>query len=97
MPYSAINAKSRPLFQLVQMLQPRKNHLLAGLLDLARKKHLVQDRIDLIRSPASAASTHARRGAKANLVEIEHQVQLAHVAEELVQNLHEEVYRLEVR
>lgn len=32
-----------------------------------------------------------------NLVEIEHQIQLAHIPKELIQHLHEEMYRLEIR
>jgi hypothetical protein len=58
------------------MLQPRQNHLLARLLNLARQKHLVEDGV--------------------HLVEVKHQVQLAHVAEECVEHLDKEVDRLEV-
>lgn len=31
------------------MLQPRQHYLLGGFLDLARKKHLIQDRINLVK------------------------------------------------
>lgn len=58
------------------MLQPCQHHLLTRLLDLARQKHLVQDRV--------------------HLVKVEHQVQLAHVAEKAVQHLNEEMDRFQV-
>lgn len=64
------------LLQLIQMLQPSQNNLLARLLDLAGQKDLVEDGIDL--------------------VEVEDQVQLAHVAEEGVEDLDEEVDGLQV-
>ena len=58
------------------MLQSRQNNLLARLLNLARKEHLIQDGV--------------------HLVEVEDQIQLAHVAEEGVEHLDEEVDGLEV-
>jgi len=45
--------------------------------------------------PASPAFQF--RGLFANLVEIEHQIQLAHIPKELVKDLHKEVYGLQVR
>ena len=65
------------LFQLIQVLQPRQDDLLAGLLDLAGEEDLVEDGVDL--------------------VEVEDEVELAHVAEEGVEHLDEEVDRLEER
>jgi hypothetical protein len=65
-----------PLLQLVQVRQPRQHDLLVRLLNLARQKHLVKYRI--------------------NLVKVEHEIELAHVAEESIQHLDEEVYCLEV-
>lgn len=58
------------------MLQPRQHDLLARLLNLSRQKHLVENRVDLVK--------------------VEDQVELAHVAKEGVQHLNEEVDRLEV-
>ena len=68
----------RPLsLQFIQMLQPRQNNLLARLLNLARQKDLVEDRVDLVK--------------------VEDEVELAHVAEEGVEHLDKEVDGLEVR
>jgi len=58
------------------MLQPRQHNLLTRLLDLPRQKHLVQNRI--------------------NLIKIKHQIQLTHIPEELIQDLDEEMYGLQV-
>lgn len=63
--------------QLIQMLQPRQDHLLTRLLNLPCQKDLIENRI--------------------NLVEIEHEIQLTHVPEELIQHLDEEMYGLQVR
>ena len=62
--------------QLIKMLQPRQNNLLARLLNLTGQEDLVQDGVDL--------------------VEVEDQVELAHVAEEGVEHFDKEVDRLQV-
>lgn len=40
------------LLQLVQVLQPRQNNLLARLLDLSSKEHLIENSIDLVNALA---------------------------------------------
>ena len=37
-----------PSLQLIQMLQPRQHHLLTRLLNLARQKNLIQNRVHLV-------------------------------------------------
>lgn len=76
-PHANLTCCSPQSLQLVQVLQPRQNNLLARLLNLARQEDLVQNSI--------------------HLVEVEDEIQLAHVAEEGIQHLDEEVYGLEVR
>lgn len=67
--------------QLVQMLQSCQHNLLARLFNLASKKDLVQNCIHLdfhqsSEPPVTSACPH--------LVKVEHQVELADVAKELV-------------
>lgn len=76
------------------MFQSRKHYLFARLLNLACQKHLVQDRVDLIHHQHKPIKSLALQ---THLVEIKHQIQLAHIPKELIQHLHEEMYRLEVR
>jgi hypothetical protein len=47
-----------PLFQFIQMLQPRQNNLLTRLLNLPRQKHLVEDSIDLVKVEHQIQLTH---------------------------------------
>jgi len=75
------------------MFQARKHDLLAGLLNLTRKKHLVENSIDLRLSDSPIVSLRTFP----YLVEVEHKVQLADIAEELVQHFDEEVYSLQIR
>lgn len=84
------------------MLQSCKNNLLACLLNLACEKDFVQDRVDLYNARISTIQINAARPdtgrvcGHTHLVEIEDQIQLAYVAEELVQHFDEEMDRFEV-
>ena len=79
------------------MLQPRQHNLLTRLLNLARQKHFIQYRIDLLPPAVSPSSPNTTPVQTTHLVEIKHEIQLADVAEEAVEHLDEEVDRLEVR
>jgi hypothetical protein len=46
--------------------------------------------------PAKANSASLHRGIT-HLIEVENQIQLAHIAEETVQDFHKEVYRFQIR
>jgi hypothetical protein len=52
--FECIGRRARS-FQLIQMRQPRQNHLLTRLLNLTRQKNLVQNRINLL-SPSAISS-----------------------------------------
>ena len=47
-----------PSIQLIQMLQPRQHNLLTRLLDLPGQKHLIQNRINLIKVKHQIQLTH---------------------------------------
>lgn len=73
--------------QLVQVLQPREYDLFARLLNLSSKKDLVQNSINLFHAKHQQhvpPSTLPMSRMSSYLVEIEHQVQLAHIAKELI-------------
>jgi hypothetical protein len=81
------------------MFQPCQDDLFARLFNLACKKYFVKDSIDLDHPSANSASSRHRAQrfqSSTYLVEIEDQIQLAHVPKELVKDLHEEVYGLQI-
>ena len=79
------------LLQFIQMLQPCQHNLLAGLLDLTRQKHLIQDRINLVQYQPFLLP---RKPCPIYLVEIKHQIQLTDIPKETIQHLDEKMYRL---
>jgi hypothetical protein len=84
------------------VLQSCENNLLACLLNLACEKDFVQDRVDLYNAHINTIQINAARphagpvSGHTHLVEIEDQIQLAHVSEELVQDFNEEMDRFQV-
>lgn len=79
------------------MLQPRKDDLLAGFLNLACKKDLVQDSVNLLIGILAAIPIKMTNDSRTYLIEIKHQIQLTNIPKELVKNLHKEMYSLEIR
>jgi hypothetical protein len=85
------------LLKLVEMLQPRENDLLGGLLDLAGQEDFVEDGIDLSHSSlAIGERTFSLTQHRIYLIEIEDQIQFTHIPKELIQHLDEEMYRLQI-
>lgn len=95
--------------QFIQVLQPRQHNLLTRLLNLTRQKHLVENRIHLnthktlahIITPPQNSSppspTPLSRTERTNLVKIKNQIQLTNIPEKRIQNLYEEMQRLQRR
>lgn len=93
------------------MLQARQNDLFAGLGDLAGKENFVEDSVDLVtqggvgyqldflRTQLNAALFSVKEAPlqkSTHLVEIENQIQLAHIPEKTIQDLYKEMNGLQV-
>ena len=83
------------------MLQSCQNNLFTSLLNLASEKYFIKNRINLI--PKYQLVSTVRTNPKSlkpkserYLVKVEHQIQLAHVPEKLIQNLDKEVNCLQI-
>ena len=80
------------------MSQSCQNNRLACLFDLTSQENLIQDSVNLqclsFDIQMFIAVNHQPN--ETHLVEVEDQIKLAHVSEERIQNLDEEVYRLQV-
>jgi len=85
------------LLKFVQMLQPRQHDLFTRLFNLSGQEHFIEDSVNLFHIPTSALHPLCHPCFFfAYLIEVEHQIQLAHVPKELIQHFNEEVYGFQV-